>query len=81
MGTNVRRAIAKKQKAPALPSRDTWPVPPPESAMVPILHDTAHEQAHDTIRTPPPHPNDVDEPEIPTSRGIDIARILAGHEP
>lgn len=70
MGANARRATVKKRKSPALPSRDTWPVPPPESAEVAI--------GHDTIPTPPPHPNEVEELEIPSIPGLDVERILKG---
>lgn len=65
--TEARDKRKKKADADAAPvSRDTWPVPPPESHEAPL--------GHDTIPTPPPDAHDADHPHyappIPPLRSV-----------
>jgi hypothetical protein len=80
MGASVRRTAKKKKIVGEEPvSRDTWPVPPPESAAIPVQDGPVQdggdsEGAHDTIPTPAPDSgDDAVAIEIPTLRGIDVS--------
>ena len=72
MAVNERRNAKQTTEAEEPVSRDTWPVPPPQSTVI-----VTAGSAHDTIPTPPPDPNDdVADIEIPTLRGLDVQAAL-----
>ena len=72
MAVNERGNAKKTTDAEEPVSRDTWPVPPPQSTVI-----VASGSAHDTIPTPPPDPNDdLADIEIPTLRGLDVQNAL-----